>query len=158
MLVKRPVIKPETRANMGKYLDSIFSYKEGADLDSVVSEILNDRDVFLYLSTTLDPGFGLELGKMDFFDDIVIDVPYGLTLNDVHSLPALILFSYKEIIGSGANELAFHNLFPTGNNILGLYHNIPTPEEFAAQVNYALSKDTGSLNPKDLRNIKRRGF
>ena len=140
MLVKTEAITHETRTHIRSALDRIFTHKEEGDLDSVVSEVLNDRDVFLYLMTHLKKFQGVELGRMSYWDDARVEVPYGLTINYVGEPPRTVLFAYTLVNGRHAEELRFYDIMPKhlvegrGEDVCG----IPKPENFAGVVNVVL--------------------
>ncbi len=143
MLVRVPAITEETRGHMKRVLDSVFSHKEGEDLDSVVSEVLNDKDVFVYLSTILGRRSGVLLGSMECWDDVKVRIPYGLAIDFNKNPPKTALFAYREL-SSGVDGLELYQTMPIFR-LAKDAKGVPTPREFADSVNYAL-QNTGNLN------------
>ena len=138
MLVKVPVLEENTRKLINSHLDRLFKHSEGTDLDSVVSEVLADRDIFAFLAAFLPKNHGLILGAMSFYDDITVYIDYGLTI-DFDNLPRkTTLFSYKRFGGESQEDLSLgFSRIPDYEN---RYHfsGRPSPEEFAREVNNVL--------------------
>jgi len=152
MLVKAPVIDDEARKHINRALEKVFTHKEGEDLDAVVSEVLNDRDIFLYFLTHLRKGQGIELGSMSYWDDAHVDLCYGLAMNYRTEPPKLSLFTY-EILGGRTGDLGVYSHFPTFL-LKGTDCQIPTAKRFADEVNLVL-KSIKQEDAIDLSKIRR---
>ena len=81
MLESVNVINEKIIKKLEKDLVGYYKFKEGNDLNSVVSEILNNRTLNLYLLSFLPKDNGILLGNTSYFDDIRVDIHYGLTVN-----------------------------------------------------------------------------
>jgi len=137
MLIKVPAITQETRKGLLDKLDKHFKPEEGKDLQNVVSEILNDKDVFTFLATVLDQSHGIIVGKTGFYDDIQVDVVYGLTLD--FTVPRnTTLFTYENYGGIRQSRLRLMSCFPGYSQYGADFDGQPSPEHFAAQVNAVL--------------------
>lgn len=116
-----PAITPETRLILTRELDKHFRSEHGEDLQAVVSEILNDKDLFTFLATFLKRGDGLSIGRMNYFDDTHVDVVYGLTI-DFDRVPRTIsLYSYEDYSSLSHQHFALHDRFPDYSSY-GAYH------------------------------------
>ena len=134
MIVSVPAITSETRGSLQKYLGEHFSKQrtEGADLNAVISEILNDKDIHCLLSTFLPKGNGLSVGHVDHWDDITVYVNYGFVF-DTDSPPRKVqLYTYENFAGDLFRDLTFSSSFPES------FASRPKPEDFAEEVNKAL--------------------
>ncbi len=174
MLVKTSAITDETREHMNTVLEEVFAHKEGEGIQSVVSEVLNDKDVFLYLLTYLKTNQvvsevlndkdvflylltylktnqGVELGRMSYWDDIRVEVPYGIAVDQRSYHPKLTIFEYSSVMGS-ADELGFYPFLPRRHGTFA-YEDFPTPKNFSDAVNLVLKNPKGSL--VDLNRIKK---
>ncbi len=137
MKVSVPILDDKTREVINKHLDSAFPIIEGDDLDSTVKEVLNNRDIHLYLSTLLPDRYGLELGRASWWDDANLETFYGLTFTQKHPR-RLALYSYEQLgIGGPRNLGLATEAFPHikgGDEVRG----IPSPEGFVKEVNRVL--------------------
>ena len=95
MLTRTSAIDRETKSVINKRLEEYFKYEQGEDLDSVIKEVLNDKDVFLFFATCLKKNQGLSLGFMNYWDDTDVRVPYGLLLSG--DPPKLRIYSYETL-------------------------------------------------------------
>ena len=153
MLKRESAITKETREYMNGLLDKVFEFKNGESLDDVLLEVLHDRDVFLYLLNTLAKGQGIELGRMSYWDDISVGVPYGLTIDYDEGLhPRTALFSYEQVGGRVGNLALSPVFFPKSSHSY-TYDGIPTPEHFAELVNHALRTEISDQRKTDLTEI-----
>lgn len=159
MLTKTPVINQDTRNSLKKRLEDHFQYEEGTDLDSAVKEILNDKDVFLFLATYFNKNQGLYLGAMSYFDDATVNVHFGLILDwKPYKLKTqkLKIFSFHDsarslVYGRKRHHVSKDDMahFYLSDEIpshvmLGdskvLLNNYPPVEWFASRVNEVLQK------------------
>ena len=85
MLIKVPAVKEETKKKLIKSLDSVFkNSRERAGLQAVVQEVLNDRNIFMWLVAFARYGQGIVLGKMSYWNEGLVVVPYGLVTSPVN--------------------------------------------------------------------------
>lgn len=152
MVVQMPVLKETTRVEMRHELNRLFKTCSGTTLDSAVSEVLNDKDIFLFFSALCPEKFGLSLGKFSYSDGIEVDIVYGLAIPHPLSPPRKIrLFHYEEV-GGEKRELRYSEQFPTGSyNVINL-DSMPSVERFTFEVNDALRHAEDRW--VDLRRIK----
>ncbi|MBU3912793.1 MAG: hypothetical protein KKB21_04515 [Nanoarchaeota archaeon] len=142
MLVKVPVISNKTRRVLQAQLSKDFpEVEDKGDLDSVVSEVLGDRDIFMFLAGHLPEGKGLKLGMSNYWDDTNVYVHYGLALDlEVHRKTKLFTSASFNPYGLEPKEFGLYSQFPSW----GVYRlaEWPSSEEFAERVNNVLQ------NPK----------
>ena len=140
MLIKVPAIKDSTRVTINAALAEHFKKpKDGADLTSVIHEVLNDRDLFEYLAAFLPQNKGLKMGDYEYYDDIRVDVIYGLAI-PFNQLPRKTqLFKLEQFGGSTDFGISF-DLPRFGDRDLRGY---PSAGAFADSLNSVLS------NPKE---------
>ena len=148
MLIQVPAINDESRKIMRGHIEKEFKFKQGRELDDVVSEVLNDKDLFMFLAMFLPTNKGIQLGSTSYWDDIHVDVFYGLTLNFNQTTRKTHLFFYDSV--SSVSEMEQMNLttsfsFPydKSSRYISDFRGWPTGEEFANEVNSALR------NPKE---------
>ncbi|MBT4166465.1 hypothetical protein HOE04_05485 [archaeon] len=97
MWTKQSVIGGEARNVLEGHIDNYFgSVKDGEDLDSVVAEVLKDRDLFDFLMINLEEGKGLRVGYIYDFDDIAFYRHYGLTL-DLNVPRKIKMFGFESL-------------------------------------------------------------
>lgn len=141
MLVKTDILSTETRRFLEKEFKKHFKHEEGKYLDSIVSEVLNDRDIFMFLATFLQERHGLRLGNMNYFDDIGVEIHYGLALN--FNIPRrTVLFTFEEFGGIIEEHLSVGGFRIPDYKERYLFSGRPTTEQFIEQVNTVL------INPK----------
>jgi len=144
MLVKQEVIGSEARKYLQEQLESQFPELEhGEGLDSVVSEVLNDKDLFIFLAQNLPEGKGLRLGSGSFWDDTTVYVHYGLTI-DFKNTPRktkLYAFNSFQLHGFNPYDFGLYSSFPR-HHFRDDIISFPTSESFVADVNQVLK------NPK----------
>jgi len=123
-----------------------FKVKRGDNLQTVVSKVLNDKDILNFLAP-FPTGRGLELGEMSFFDDIKVNVPYGLTL-DNDAQRKVQLYSYEQATRSmHTHNLKIASCFPSylESKYYSDFDGYPTPEAFVKNVNRVLQKPLDHL-------------
>ncbi|MFA5953109.1 MAG: hypothetical protein WC812_00795 [Candidatus Pacearchaeota archaeon] len=77
-----PAIDEKTRKYLNSYLDQNFKVMHSDNPEVIVSEILNDKDLNLFLFSYLPKDNGVYLGRTEYFDQPVrVYVHYGLTVN-----------------------------------------------------------------------------
>ncbi len=152
MLVKESAITKETREFLKKDIDKHFEYKEGSDLQSIIKEVLKNKDIFTSFALYFKPRRGLELGRTSFWDDIMVYGHYGLILDFDHIPRELKIFNYETtspmapmrerkievILGYGIIEPS------GGEGVLGELERL-TPETFIEKVNDALKNPKGHI-------------
>lgn len=134
MFVKKDALEEETRDYLVDRLDKSFTYKEGNDLNSIINEVLNDRDIFTFLAIFSERGSGLRLGHISYFDDAILYTHYGLVL-DFDKIPRRTkLFSFESFdeLGFGKQD---NLMFGFG---IGGRGDRPSPDYFLRQVNHVL--------------------
>ena len=144
MKILQPALNQPSRTFLKDSLDKYFEFnKHGEDLNSVIKEILNDRDLFTYLVINLPENHGLYLGSVGYYDDIQARVDYGLTICseiprkiNLFAIDTIYPFNSRNLSG---NEVTLWNLFPDHLIPYERYkRNIPSVEEFVKQVNESL--------------------
>lgn len=138
MLVKKSLIEEDTLRYFQENFDKSFQYKEGGDLQSVIDEVLHDRNIFTFFALYFEPRQGLELGSTNYWDDITVEEHYGLIL-DFNTPRRLKLFNYNAVRPSFSKRNIEVYLGYGVHNTEGRL----TPETFIQQVNDALR------NPKE---------
>ena len=135
MLVKKAVIGDKTFKKLNFYLNETYKFKEGKGLDSVLSEILNDRDLNLFLLSSLPKNKGLILVKTGYFNDYIMNVKYGLAI-DLEVPRRAKLFVFEENNFSGTKfTMNKYDSFPDFKEDKSNFKGRPSPEEFAEKVN-----------------------
>ena len=146
MKISVPVIGSDARAYLNSQLDKNFQKPNGEDLDSVVLEVLKDRDVFTFLAHYSLRGQGLRLGQFSFFDDIRVIVDYGLVLDVDHVPRQTKLFTYETVNDIEQNNLELGLGFGDyKKKFSGDVREFPTPQRFVEEVNRTLLKPTSFL-------------
>ena len=145
MLVQQSVIGDKARKVLEGDLSQYFEkVKDGEDLNSVVEEVLNDRDLFDFLMVNLKKGTGLKLGYVEGFDDIAFYMHYGLTVNldiprkiEIFGFESLDLgvFVYEQAI---QKTLRLCPSFPYCNGAGFSNGSCPSAEKFSKEVNMTL--------------------
>ena len=148
MLIETLAINDKTRKKLIKSVKPFFkTAKQGTELNNVISEILTDKDLFLYMATHSIKDSGIILGRMEYFDDIRVGVPYGITYNFEN--PSLNIFTFKVIQGSQVEEpiktLKLSKILPSKKS-MGLdtaehYSHYPNVNYFVNSLNSILQKD-----------------
>lgn len=139
MLVTNPAIGTEARKLMQSRLEEHFKFSEGDDLASVVSEVLNDRELFIFLAAYLPHEKGIGLGTMSYWDDTTVNVVYGLTI-DFDKVPRKTgIFCYESLPGilQMKKIVRILNGFPDYSQKDAVN---PSPKEFADCVNMVLKE------------------
>jgi hypothetical protein len=148
------IITPETRKSLQNSLKPHFKVKKGDNLRAVVSNVLNDKDVFAFFAAYLPKGKGLELGKLSLWDDIRVNIPYGLIFNvetvryehlgSKEIIPRKVqLYSYHEFGCRRFDNLTIGSYFDNYSRYGTDFKGYPTPKAFVENVNKVLQ------NPKD---------
>ncbi len=147
MLAEKLVINNNTRKSLRKSVNSFFKKpKQRTGLNKVISEILLDEDLFLYMATYSIKDSGIILGKMNYFDDIKMEVPYGITYNFEN--PSLNIFTFESCPFNPGKEpiktLKLSKVLPSekamGVDTKESYSNYPTTESFVNSLNTILQK------------------
>jgi len=147
MKIDVPAITDKTKRKMSSVLEEHFQYHEEDSLQGVVSEVLNDKDLFIYLATLLADGCGLYLSTMSLpRREGDINMHYGLTLKLDGGPRKTALFFYEEQNGKkyeirkthGFQEYPLSQSMPTSESHL----IIPSSLEFSEQVNRILQNPT----------------
>src|SRR3989338_2438698 len=133
-----------------KKLEKLFKKpRKGSNLQSVINEVLNDKDIFAFMAAFSERGQGLLMGNMTFWDDIRVIVSYGLVL-DVDYVPRkLKLFTYETFGYTPASiseqkHFRLSSSFPDYDKQFSSdFCGFPSPEEFALQA------DTALKNPEE---------
>lgn len=125
-------------------------FTKGNKLENVIEEVLADQDIFLFLAKYTINDSGLILGKMQYFDDIKIEVFYGLTINrDYQKNLETNIFSFKNIPLSVNREEPTKTL-RKGRRLSqyqkqGINHQgYPSAIEFVKQLNKVLQNPNGN--------------
>jgi len=148
MLVKKLAIDDKTRKNLKKCVKSFFkTTKKGTELNKVISEILADKDLFLYMATHSIKDSGIILGRMDYFDDINVEISYGITYN--FEDPSLNIFTFQSHpIGFENKPIKTLKLSKTlsSERAMGMgtkehYSNYPNVNLFVNSLNTILQKE-----------------
>ena len=153
MLYQAPVITKQTKAYFTICFDKYLPKgKSGATLQDVVAEVLHDRNLFTFLAAFLPQNHGLILGKTRFYNDIAVQVTYGLTV-DFDELPRQTrLFTFETYGSFMQKDLHLGAGFPSNLTEKYRFEGYPTPEEFAQSVNTVLqTHDTFYLIQLDLK-------
>ena len=143
MLVKQLAINDKTRENLRKLVKPFFEVKQGTELNNVISEILSDKDLFLYMATCSKDS-GIILGRMNYFDDIKVEVPYGI-MYDFEN-PSLNLFTFESFgqPKKPIKTLRSLKVLPVkksmGIDTAEHYSNYPTVESFVNSLNTILQR------------------
>ena len=146
MLLEKLAINDKTRENIVQLTNRFFESKQGTELNDVISEVLSDKDLFLYMATNSIKDSGIILGRMEYFDDISVQVPYGITYNFEN--PSLNIFTFEFCAHYSAEKpvkiLELHKILPskksTGISTHLNYSDYPTVDEFVNSLNRVLSK------------------
>ncbi len=147
MLVKKSVIDEGIRESINAKINNQFIYKEGSDLDSVIGEVLHDRDLFTYLALNFKHNQGLEIGCNSYFDDITVEEHYGLIL-DFNNIPReLKLYSFE--VPTPLYPRKSFDLF-LGNRLRTTYSQLE-PESFLRNLNASLENKEKNLIEFDER-------
>jgi hypothetical protein len=154
MLVENLSIQEKTKNNLREINNKFFRVKQGADLDSVISEVLADKDLFVYMATHSIPHSGVILGRMNYFDDINVEVPYGISYD--FNNPSLNIFTFEFTPASVKDEIPAKTLQlgkmlskrkGMGLGTYEIYNNYPSPEEFLKSLNNIFQKDIEKQKP-----------
>ena len=154
MLLEKSAINDKTREKIRNSIDNFFvKPKQGKGLDAVISEVLSDKDLFLYMATHSIPYSGIILGQMNYFDDIAVQVPYGITYDFKH--PSLNIFTFDFYAFGSAEKpietLELYKSLPSkrsmGVNTEENYSDYPTIDSFLTSLNNILQKDTKEQTP-----------
>lgn len=112
----------------------------------MISEILSDKDLFMYMATHSIPDSGIVLGRMNYFDDIRMEVPYGISYN--YKNPSLGIFTFEFAPASCGEKIPMETL-KSGLKVLpskkgmgvGTYEtfsNYPSVDNFVKSLNSVL--------------------
>ena len=127
--------------------------KEEKELKNIIPRILLNKDLIRYMKTNSSKDSGLILGKMKYFDDIKIEILYGITYNFEDS--SLNIFTF-ESIPSNLGELPektlrLSKILPSkklmGVSTEEVYFNYPSKESFIKSLNKILQEK--AENTKD---------
>ena len=131
--------------------DLILIYKkpkEGESLNSVVSRILGNKNLNLWMLSYLPKDSGIYLGESQYFDDIIVKVPYGLTV-DFSNIPRTVkLFIGESVMLPDITFKMVNSVFPDYSD---RYHfrGWPSADEFLTEVNNVFSdKEIGKYLKK----------
>lgn len=153
MFSEKSAISDKTRGNLIKLIEPHFKFEQGNKLDNVISEVLHDKDLFLYMATHSIEDSGIILGRMDYFDDISVDVPYGITYDFKN--PQLNIFTFDFCaFGSAKKPIDSLQLWkslpskkPMGMHTEEHYSNYPTVDSFLNSLNNILQKEVKKQTP-----------
>jgi len=141
---EKEVIYEPVRKKIENFLNETFKSKDGKSLDSAFSNILNDRDLNLFLMSNLPENEGILIGKTSYYSDTAVNLLYGLTV-DFDEIPRRSkLFVLKEINYSGRKiSCRNYSSFPDIYNKEYHFKGWLSKEDFVKEVNSAL------FSPKD---------
>ena len=154
MLAEKSAINEKTRDKIRKSIDNFIEKpKQGTGLNNAISEILSDKDLFLYMATHSTKDSGIILGRMNYFDDIAVQVPYGITYDFEH--PSLNIFTFDFCAFGSAEKpietLELHKYLPPkkamGVNTETNYSDYPTVDSFVNSLNTILQRDMKEQKP-----------
>jgi len=140
MIVRVPAITNETRESLNARLDSMFKVEEEEGIQGVVSEVLNDKDLFAYLAANLPRNYGLRLDKISYWDDTRVEIRYGLAIDFSSTPKRTSLYTFDFFPDSSfprLKNLKFIRSPPNVDYKLGPSGN-PIPQRFADDVNFVL--------------------
>lgn len=125
----RGTIKTDIRRNLKKIANDS---EQDSNLDDVVSKVLNDLDLNLYMEMHTKGEGGLIVDRMDYFDDGDVQVPYGISYN--FNNDNLDVFTFEFVPGFPKRQIPYRtldrsNALPKGNGHFD-YSDYPTPEKF----------------------------
>lgn len=131
-------VEEELNYHLGKSMKKFYKFREwGEDLSSVVSRILANKNLNLWMFSHLPKDSGIYLGESQYFDDVVVKVPYGLTINFERRPRKTELFIGESIL-SGIVLKVVTPVFPDyskKDNFVGW----PSADEFLRKVNNVFS-------------------
>ncbi len=150
MFVKRGAIGKEARDYLHSHIEGHFKYEEGNDLRAVIREVLRDRDIFTFLALHSERGQGLRLGNVSYWDDTRVYIHYGLTLNFDELPRHTALYNFESWYDN--DKIGEQMDLRLGWGIsLGEGAEPPSPEDFVAQVNFALANPKSYLIKLNLK-------
>jgi hypothetical protein len=153
MFSERRALNPKTRENLVELTASHFKFEQGNKLNNVISEVLSDKDLFLYMALKSITDSGIILGRMSYFDDIAVQVPYGITYDFKN--PQLNIFTFDFCAHGSAEKpietLRLYKNLPSkksmGVNTEETYSDYPTVDSFIDSLNRILQKDIKEQKP-----------
>jgi hypothetical protein len=153
MFQEKSAISDKTRGNLVKLVSPLFKFEKGNELNQVISEVLSDKDLFLYMATHSIKNSGIILGRMSYFDDISVEVPYGITYDFKN--PSLNIFTFDFCAFREAKKpietLNLYKSLPSkrsmGINTEENYSNYPTVNSFLTSLNDILQKEIKEQTP-----------
>lgn len=154
MPVEKLAINDKTREKIKSFTDKFFEKpKQGTGLDGIISKILSDKDLFLYMATHSIENSGIILGRMNYFDDINVEVPYGITYDFKN--PSLNIFTFDFCAFGSAEKpvetLKLYKYLPSkrlmGVNTEENYSDYPTIDSFLDSLNRILQKEIKEQTP-----------
>jgi len=154
MLIEKPAINEITRNNIKNLIKPYFGRPKQEGLQGVISEILYDKDLFVYMATHSIKDSGIILGRMEYFDDISIVVPYGIAYN--FNNPSLNIFTFEscKLLGDAEKPiktLRLSEVLPSKKSMgIGTeehYSNYPNVDEFTNSLNRILQMGIKEQKP-----------
>ena len=154
MLVEKLAINDKTRGKIRKFVDNFLGEpKQGTRLSDVISEILSDKDLFLYMAIHSIKDSGIILGRMSYFNDISVQVPYGITYDFKNTSLNIFTFDFCAF-GSEKKPMETLKLYKhlpskrsMGVNTEENYSDYPTVDSFLNSLNRILQKEIEDQKP-----------
>lgn len=154
MLIEKLAINDVTRKKIRGFTDKYFGKpKQGTGLNDIIYEVLSDKDLFLYMATHSIEDSGIILGRMNYFDDIAVQVPYGIAYDFKN--PQLNIFTF-DFCAFGTAKKPIESLrllksLPSkksmGVNTEESYSDYPTVDYFLNSLNNILQKEVKKQTP-----------
>lgn len=143
MQIIKPAISDQTRASLMKEVGKIFvKTQEGVGLDAVVSEVLSDKDLFIFLAAFLPTSCGLKLGELHYYSQSSarITLKYGVTV-DFETVPRKTKLFAQDAYRDGfpvSEKAYFFDRFLELQGSNNFFDFVPSGEQFAETLNYIL--------------------
>ena len=148
-MLNNELFKKNTLFKIEDELNDYYEFKEGNDLNSIVSKVLNNMDLNLYLLSFLPKNKGIKLGKISHIENPNKDIYYGLTIN-FNNTPRSAKLFLAEGFNSRLNLKEITGEFPVYAHEYP-FKKWPSSDQFLEEVNYIFSKENFQDDMIDLK-------
>lgn len=130
----------ELNKRLEKDLEKEFKLSNGTSLNSVTSRVFNNRNLNLWMISYLPENSGLSLGKTSFWDDIIVDVHYGLSVDFKNTPRKVGLFVGESVLSP---KISLEGIYPSFPNYSDKYNfrGWPSASEFVEKVHNLFSDE-----------------
>jgi len=120
-------------------LSKNFKFSKKENSNSIISGILNNKALNLWMFSYLPFRSGIKLGETSYFDDVHVNVLYGLSVNFNSDLRKVGIFIGESVLSKKIKLKNLSSFFPNYSDKYN-FKGWPSPERFLDQFEYVFSE------------------